>query len=366
MVGIHRPEKPVEALPQGDMALSTPRKGGLPVSASLMPPWGALSVAAPSELAFQGEMGLDGLHSPGAPAASLVPTTHNSPREHNSEDYCPAARMVDGGCDEHGQRRWVLVPCKRRSCDVCGPNGRYRIAKRIAWGVREMPCRSCGHKMDGCWAHGQRRGIVDCSCKGMILSAAWMVLTFANEIAEQSEWKPKAVKKLEKFIAWLRGSKGLSDLQYFATYELTKRGRLHINLVLGPWKEIPQAELQDRWGARVSVAWVRDDAAIANETAKSYSPESLGTYLAKLKQSVPEEWGRRYSCSKDWPKLPPYAQRRGAITWIQEWDQPASILTKFLIERDQGLWEEVRIGEWARKGAPRCDCFDLVPVEDSG
>jgi len=327
-------------------------------------------VLAPSRvwvtsLGFQFEMGLEPVRS-GASAPSLVTTTHNSPQSGDPDKYCPDARWVRGTCDEHGQERWVLAPCKRRTCEVCGPAGRYRIAKRIAWGVRQMPCRDCGHAVDGCWAHGERKGVPFCFCKGMRLSAAWMVLTFADEFAENSDWKPTAVKKLGKFVTWLREKKGMPDLQYVATYELTQRGRLHINLVLGPWKEIPQGELQRRWGARVSVAWVRDDNAIGRETAKAYSPESLGKYLAKLKQSVPEDWGRRVSYSKQWPKLPDGCKRLGVISWVQEWKLKPSELAGFEFEKERGWWQEVRVGEWVSVlSPPSCDCFDLVLPEEA-
>jgi len=324
---------------------------------------------AGEDAGFQREMGLPGARSvppPEGGAPSLVTTTHNSPQSGGPDKYCPDSRWVVGTCDAHGQVRWVLAPCKRRTCEVCGPAGRYRIAKRIAWGVREMPCRDCGHKVDGCWAHGERKGVPFCVCKGMRLSAAWMVLTFADEFAENPDWKPAAVKKLGKFITWLREKKGMPELQYVATYELTQRGRLHINLVLGPWKEIPQGELQRRWGARVSVAWVRDDNAIGRETAKAYSPESLGKYLAKLKQSVPEDWGRRVSYSKQWPKLPDGCKRLGVIAWVQEWKLKSSELAAFEFAKERGWWQEVRIGEWSSTlRPPSCDCFDLVLPEEA-
>jgi len=325
-----------------------------------------LLMACIADMAFQVEMGLEGLRSEPSGRPSLVNRTDNCPQT-DPDKYCPDARWVRGTCDEHGQERWVLASCKRRTCEVCGPDGRYRIAKRIAWGVREMPCRDCGHKVDGCWSHGQRKGTPYCSCRGMCLSAAWLVLTFATESAEETDWKPKATKKMRGFIDWLRKKKGMPDLQYAATYELTQRGRLHINLVVGPWKEIPQAELQERWGAILSVEWVRDENVIGRETAKAYSPESLGKYLSKLKQSVPEEWGRRVSFSQKWPKLPKEAKRKGSIVWQQEWCLRPSELAEFEFEKERGWWHEIRIGEWVsvlRSPAPSCDCFDLVKLEE--
>lgn len=306
----------------------------------------------PGSFGFQGELGFDGLRSePAGPF--LVGRSHNSPQlqteevllhlpQEMEEDFCPNARLVLGECDEHGQRRFVMSPCKKRTCPVCGPKGRYEIAKRIAYGVRQFwPC-------------------------------AWLVLTFDTEEAEESEWKPKAVKKLGKFVDWLRkcnpnplpaterNSHG--EMQYTATYELTQRGRLHINLVMGPWKYIPQALLRRRWGARVSVNRIRDDEAIGRETGKSYSPESLSGYLAKLSQAVPAEWGRRVSYSRDWPKLPDEGmERKGEITWRQEWELERVEIASFEFEREMGWWSEVSVGEWVPLLLPHdCHCFDLV------
>jgi len=227
----------------------------------------------------------------------------------------------------------VLAPCKKRTCAVCGPKGRYEIAKRIAYGVRQhWPC-------------------------------SWQILTFDTEEAEECEWKRKAVRKLSKYVAWLR--KQQPGLQYAATYELTQRGRLHINLIIGPWRYIPQRLLQKRWGAQMWVERVKDSESIGRETAASYSPESLGKYLAKLEQSVPEEWGRRVSFSKGWPKLPKEpVQRKGEITWRQEWQLERVEVDRFEVEKERGWWREVSIGEWQPLLLPHdCDCFDLVVPE---
>jgi len=318
------------------------------------------------ELGLQTEMGLDDLVS-GAPAASLVITTDNSPRASPEPlKFCPDAIWNNGICQQHGQLRWVLMPCHRRTCEVCGPLGRYRIAQRICWGIRQSPCRDCGHKADECFAHGAYHRNILCPCKGYRLSAAFMVLTSGDSQWENPAWKRNAVKKLGKFITWLRKVKGMPDLQYVATYELTDRGRLHINLITTSWKEVPQAVLQDRWGARVSVSWVRDDKAIARETAKSYSPESLSSYMGKLKQSVPEEWGRRVSYSKKWPKLPKTCRRLGEILWVREWEIKPSVLAAFEYEKLGGWYTEVAVGEWVSilRPPPKCDCFDLVVPEE--
>jgi len=291
--------------------------------------------ARAAELAEISARGRDGNPVGGGASPSLVSTTDNSPQlSVVSGNYCPNARWVQGECIAHGQYRWILAPCKKRDCEICGPKGRYEIAKRIAYGVRCLwPC-------------------------------SWHILTFDTEDAEESEWKPKAVRKLGKYVAWLR--KGQPGLQYSATYELTERGRLHINLVIGRWEAIPQAELQARWGARVWVEWVRDSEAIGQEVGKSYSPESLGKYLAKLEQAVPAECGRRVSFSKGWPKLSKEpAVRKGAITWRQEWELEQVEISRFEVEKDHGWWQEVAVGEWQPLLLPHdCDCFDLVLQDD--
>jgi len=341
-------------------------------------------VAAPPRPAggasFQGEFGLDGLRSApvlelvlqpdgGAGSPFLVGTTHNCPEKPDpEEEYCPDSRLVLGSCAEHGQRRFVFAPCKKRRCLVCGRNGRYQIAKRLALGIRSMPCRSCGHAVDGCWGHGERKGVFLCLCTGYKIAASWHMLSFNTEEAEEATWKPRATKKLRAYVSWLRHEKGQPDLQYAATYELTKRGRLHINLIIGPWKAIPHAELKARWGARMSVEWVQDDGSMGGEAAKAYSPESLGNYLVKLKQSVPAEWGRRVSFSRKWPKLEVLAVRKGVVHWTQEWELKPVTIAAFEYERTAGWWQEVRPREWASLLHPpvTCDCFDLVAIEEDG
>jgi len=293
----------------------------------------------PLPLLFQNNSLVDFHQGVGA-SPYLVSTTHNSPQDllganqFDSSKYCPNARLVLGVCDSHGQRRFVLVPCKRRDCDVCGPNGRWEIAKRIAYGIRQhWPC-------------------------------AWITLSFETELAEEPVWKPKAVRRLGKFVTWLRKSN--PGLQYAATYELQKRGRLHINLLIGPWKSVPKAELQNRWGANLWVEWVQDDKTMGREAAKSYSPESLGKYLSKLEQAVPADWGRRVSYSKGWPKLPEGGWRQGGISWRHEWELSSYEIALFEHERSLGWWHEISIGEWSPLlESHGCHCFDMVLPQDS-
>lgn len=205
--------------------------------------------------------------------------------------------------------------------------GRRRIAERVAFGVRSFwPC-------------------------------AWLVLTFAGSQAEDPKWKVAAVRRLAHFIKLLRKEYG-RKLEYAATYELTRRGRLHINLIIGPWTFISQKRLQILWGARVSVALVKDASLIGREAAKSYFPESLGTYLSKLDQAVPVEWGRRCSFSRVWPRLPRGGLPRvGSISW--QYCRVEDRISFYAGEFEE-KFVEVEAGEYAYKGEV-CFCF----VKDS-
>ena len=136
-------------------------------------------------------------YRPAGTAPSLVSEENNS-----SIDCCPNGALIKGWCLEHFQYRWTKKPCGRRDCEVCGPLTRSEIASRIAYGVHVLwPC-------------------------------AWMVLTFKDNYYEVPNSKSAAIRKLGGFIKWLR--KRNPQLEYVATYELTKRGRLHINLICGP------------------------------------------------------------------------------------------------------------------------------------
>lgn len=266
----------------------------------------------------------------GAPASALlVGTRHNSAKLHTArhehrapkrEDFCPSPHVLKGTCLAHSVVRWKLTSCKRRTCPVCGRASRYLIAERVALGVRQF------------WP------------------AAWLVLTFRTDVDKKT-----AVRRLSGFVRWLRRRTG-TTLEYAATYELTRRGRLHVNLIIGPWSYVPLSELVECWGARVSVEWVRDDGTLGAEVAKAYSPEGLGGYLLKLEQSVPED--RRVSFSKHWPKLPkPERRRKGWIDW-----QVVAISEEvvFKLQKQKGEWVDSGPNEWkaAVDVDPECHCFE--------
>lgn len=244
---------------------------------------------------------------------------------------CPDAIWLKGACVEHGVRGWCKHPCKRRTCEICGPLGRQKIADRIAFGVRWI-------ESVGGWC-------------------AWLVLTFGEDVDRKT-----ARDRLASYIRWLRTK--MPGLEYAATYELTERGRLHINLILGPWKSVPQAELQDKWGSIVWVEWVDGGEQIGKEVAKTGSPEALARYLAKVDQSVPD--GHRVSYSGGWAVLPapPEVERKGEIVWRPvRADDLDDLQTLFELNR-KGAVVEGSAGVYHYRDQlekhPDCHCYELV------
>lgn len=272
--------------------------------------------------------------SPKDPGASLVSIPSNSAKPKPKpclKTECPAARWVKGLCEEHRQVHWLLVPCHHRTCETCGPIGRYRIAQRIALGVRQL------------WP------------------ASWHTLTFRQDIDKKA-----AVRHLATYVKYLRTTPGNSTMQYVATYELTKKGRLHINLICAPWTYVPQRQLSDKWGARLWVEKVLDNDKMGVEAAAAYNPEALGGYLAKLEQAVPTD--RRVSYSRGWPKLPDNSHLKHKIRWVAMTSEEQ--ISAWHLLRD-GHFEELMPGEYRIRPTLRdvtpCDCFHFqLPLNDLG
>jgi len=254
-----------------------------------------------------------------------------------TKEWCPNATWFRGKCRPHSTVRFRHFPCCRRDCGPCGELGRWHIAERIAYGVRHFGVEKC----------------------------AWLVLTFDTEVAEESWWKREGNRRKNAFVKWLRDKKGMPDLEYACTFELTKRGRLHLNLIVANWVYVDQRVLEARWGARVWVERVKNEG-VAVEVAKAQNPEGLAGYLSKLEQAVPQEWGRRVSFSKGWPHVPVEGPSRvGKIDWL-----PATAAEVARLEYEQrlGVAREVTSVEWSLEPADRCGCFQVAdsrgpPVE---
>jgi len=108
----------------------------------------------------------------------------------------------------------VKLACKRRDCEVCGELRRRLIAWRIARGIDIL---------------GQGEG------------AAWFVGTFGYDISKKA-----AVKVQRQFVKWLRRRFGY-QVEYAATWELIRQGRLHLNLILAPWQYVHYKPLSRKW-----------------------------------------------------------------------------------------------------------------------
>lgn len=253
-------------------------------------------------------------------------TTHTTPRVD-----CPNAGWLRGVC-AHGTTRWVKMSCKKRDCPVCGEIRQKKVAWRVGVGLDEL-----GGKAGG----------------------GWFVGTFARDIS-----KKEAVKVQGKFVQWLRRDRGRKNLQYVATWELQKSGRLHLNLIMAPWSYVPKKTLGAKWeafgGGRV--VWIeRVYGSIGAEVAKT---NELGGYMCKWEQMVMSGKGVTYS--KKWPKLPEQGieQRKGQITWF--WVGVLSTDSSiFWYERELDYWREMAPGEWVFSAGEDCDCFERGPPDDS-
>jgi len=258
------------------------------------------------------------------------------------DNPCDAWRTMRGTC-VHGAERWLYVRCKKRTCEGCAKVRQWEFASRIANGIRQYGA-----------AH-----------------SALMVCTYAEPESSEPGFKPTAVRRENGFIKWLRAEQtklGNPDMQYAKTWEIQPgTGRLHTNIIVGPWVFMSHAKIYKRWGARVSIERVKDDAAVAAEATKARSPDGLSTYLTKIEQMVPSAWHRAISFSKGWPKLaadPP--ERVGDIVWTPESMIEPGEIARFQLGQITGWWAEERegSGEFIDQLHPEwCRCFDFKPPE---
>jgi len=252
---------------------------------------------------------------------------------------CPnMTGWLRGECEEHSKVRYLQMPCGKRGCEGCGALRRWRAKERIELGVEKWGAENC----------------------------AFMVLTFDDPRAENPRFKKEANRRKNAFIKWLRTSRGMPFLEVVTGYELTKRGRLHINLVLGNWKFTPKAVLWARWGAFVDVSQVGNASRVGVEVAKAHSVERLAAYITKAAQAVPPEWGRAFTFSQmlrdketgevvrpGWPKLPKEGPARvGSIAWMPASEAQIAVLGMM---QERGIAREVKPGEWSV--GESCECF---------
>lgn len=194
---------------------------------------------------------------------------------------------------------------------------------------------------------------------GGVGGAAWHVLTFDCDIG-----KVMAVKISNQYLQWLARYMGRVfsiKAEWVKVWEKHRSGRLHLNIIMSPWRFISQKVLSQKWhgfGGGVRMWIERVGTGIGNEAAKSRN--RIGRYFAKNDQMVLT--GRGVSCSKGWPGLPllPKAPRLGEIDW--------RFVGSFSVEgrlhwydTEMGAWHEVLAGEWASFEPEPCGCFGFRP-----
>jgi len=264
---------------------------------------------------------------PERPSDHPLPGQHPLPWYGHQLPLCPKSVWLSATC-EHGTTRSVLIPCKKRDCPICGVKRRRKMAWRVSHGIDVL---------------GGDQG------------AAWFVGTWARSVSKKC-----AVRTTGKMIRWLRKFSG-RQLEYATAWEVTKQGRLHVNIILAPWSYIPQAILSQKWerfggGFRVWIERVGQE--VGAEAAKTNN--AIGGYLAKWEQMVMSGRGQTYS--RGWPKLPdhPLEPRQGHLAWerIPATDSRAAIIG---YEIELGHLFEVAPGEYASVYGERCTCFSRQP-----
>ena len=187
--------------------------------------------------------------------------------------------------------------------------------------------------------------------------AGWQVLTFDEDIG-----KRKAVRIGNQFCQYLsryfRRMFGFNP-EWVKTWETHRNGKLHLNLLMCPWRFVPQKLLATKWhklGGGI-VTWVeRVGAGIGVEVAKART--GIGAYLGKLDQMV--RYGRGICYSKGWPKLPsePKPPRIGEIDWsfIGNFSQEG---IEHWYDTGLGYWQEINAGEYKSIVPESCDCFEF-------
>jgi len=272
----------------------------------------------------RGDAGLKTFNSENGHSLTRYPDIP-SQKAPKARESCPDAGSMRGRC-EHGTTRWLKLSCKRRGCPVCGETRRRLISWRIQQGLEILA--------------GVKGG-------------AWFVGTWDHDVSKVS-----ARRTVARFIRWLR--KRLGHFEYASTWERTKRGWLHVNVIIAPWSFVPQATLSWAWqrfggGPRV---WVeRVQGSIGFEVAK-VSQRQIANYVAKWDQQV--QTGRGVTYSRGWPKLPDLpakVERQGVIHW--EWFghfSPEDMVLRSEVAR--GYWREVGPLELKFAYGEECLCFE--------
>ncbi|MBA7614293.1 hypothetical protein ES703_21556 [subsurface metagenome] len=283
--------------------------------------------------------------------------------------FCTHGFYRRGSCLWHKTERFVYIPCRRRFCEVCGPIRSRGIAERIRRGLETFG--------GGAWFVGTFSFDIDKPKAVYLVGRFVQVLRrgekeyLLTDSADSRHWQTRfelraSGVRCPKSARWRWRLKPQPGLRYACTWEVTKAGRLHVNLVLAPWSYVPQSILSRKWryltGARV--VWIEritSPSAIGDEVTKAKHTRRLRQlcdYFAKNEQQV--EDGRGACYSSGWPLLlkPDHLRRKGDghLVW-ENFFSDTNQVEVFEYERDLGHWREIRLGEWGKTEGD-CRCFD--------
>lgn len=226
------------------------------------------------------------------------------------------------------------MSCKRRGCEVCREMRRLNIAARVSYGLERLG------------GEGKQGG------------GAWQVLTFDRAIDKRTQNRIS-----NQFIQWLkRYMKRVHnlDIEWVKVWERHRSGRLHLNLLISPWRYIPQGLLARKWhtlGGGLTT-WVERVGRGSGAVARA-SRYKVGLYFGKYDQMVLA--GKGFTYSKGWPRIPVDHHRRcGVIKWSYVGNVSVEGILHWY-ETELGNWVEVAAGEYAEPGAPKCGCFEFLP-----
>jgi hypothetical protein len=223
-------------------------------------------------------------------------------------DLCPETKGWLRLSCEHGNFRYIPIVCKRWDCVVCSARKLAKVRARLLTAMADKQ-----------WV-------------------AFLTLTFPADVDSAT-----AHRRLGSLIKWVRSIDG-QRVEYAAIKERTKRGRLHLHLLVLNWVWVDWASLSKAWEVRTG-AWSVDIQRIrAGKRAVAY----VVKYLLK---GLDTESLKRITYSAGFPKLAPLGEGARAVGAYE-----LEYLTAMTRELVANLQEALN-GDTIYSGAP-CFCFD--------
>jgi hypothetical protein len=177
------------------------------------------------------------------------------------------------------EKRLMVLPCKRRSCPVCGP-GRwkpYQQAKYMS-GVDDVPI--------------EQLKVLTLTAPGADELPDWRAI---------DAWNQGATDRWEKFIRLLSKEYPGAEIEYWRVWEYQRRGALHVHAILRGLRWIHLQALhriakQAGWGDRLRVENVRKECG---------GHRGLLGYMTKYLLKGIDTWRvsrHMITCSRAWPR----------------------------------------------------------------